>query len=442
MSLPAALRALPLPLLAGLLVLGMSIPVAHAQQSVSGNWPQWRGADRDGAASGFEAPSVWPEQLELVWERQVGHSDAPPVVADSRMFVFVREGDDEVVLALGVDGGETLWSGRYPAPFKPVAIVGDHGAGPFASPLVSGETLYTFGITQILSAWDTETGELRWRRTFDDEFDKVPAFYGNSVSPTIEDGKLIVVVGGPGAGAVLALDPKTGEDLWRSAGDEGPAYGSVTITEIAGTPQVVVFLQKHLVSLTLDGGEMLWQLPFKVPFDAASMTPFIVDDLVIVSSDRRATEAHRIVRRDQNGWSLEPVWSNTDISMTYSTPVIVGDRVVGFSTKKKGQVVLFDPHTGEVTWEGEPRLGENGFLATGGGVAIAVAVDGRAHVIDVGEAPQSLRSYEVANSAVWNYPLLLDRHLVVKDRSHVRVWSLTPAPTRPQSPTNSSDGAR
>ena len=443
MLVPSALRRAAAPLATAFVLTALALwaPTLTAQEIVTGDWPQWRGPARDGAAPGFEAPNAWPEELELVWEREVGHSDSPPVVDGSRVFVFVREAEEEVLLALDKDSGETLWRGAYPAPFQPVSIVGDHGAGPFASPLVLDGTVYTFGITQILTAWDAATGELRWQRGFDDEFEKVPAFYGNSVSPAIEGGKLIVAVGGPAGGAVLALDPTDGTDLWRNAGEEGPAYGSITVAELGGEQQVVLFLQKHLVGLRLDDGELLWRLPFRVPFDAASLTPLVLGDLVIVSSDRTPTEAHRVSRSGNGEWTLELVWSNKDVGMAYSTPVLTQGKLVVFSTKKKGQLVVLNPESGEVIWEGEPRLGANAFLTTGGGVVFAVADDGRSHVLDLRESPVVPRSYEVAESAVWNYPVLLDRHLVIKDWSHVRVWSLTPPTPGSATPTNTSEEA-
>ena len=69
----------------GLVVLSAS--VAGAQ-----DWPQWRGPNRDGKATGFSAPTTWPKELTQKWKVTVGLGDATPAVVGNKLYVFVRPG--------------------------------------------------------------------------------------------------------------------------------------------------------------------------------------------------------------------------------------------------------------------------------------------------------------------------------------------------------------
>src|SRR6478752_4810461 len=82
-------------------------------------WPQWRGANRDGAAT-FTAPAAWPEKLNLKWRVDVGTGYAAPITVGDRVFAFSRQGEDEVMRALDAATGKRLWETKYHAPYKPI----------------------------------------------------------------------------------------------------------------------------------------------------------------------------------------------------------------------------------------------------------------------------------------------------------------------------------
>lgn len=422
----------PLILLVAAIVVS---PTAFAQQplptatsdALVGDWPQWRGPLRNGAAPSFEPPDTWPQELELVWESEVGHSDASPVMSGDRLFVFVREGDEEIAKALDLSSGKELWSSRYNAAHKAAGIVKEHGAGPYSTPTVADGRLFTYGITEVLSAWDTNNGELLWRKEFAGQFKRKTPLYGNSLSPLLVDGRLIVQAGGAGDGAILAFDPATGDELWRLPGD-GPSYGSPQMATLAGVEQLVMLTQTRLVGLDPVAGKILWEMRYKVTFDSAAISPPIFGDLVILSAFQRPTEAFR-VSREGGEFSIDIEWTNKDVNLAYSSPVLVDGKLIAFSTKKSGQLVMLDAATGALTWEGEPRQGENAFLLNQGNTVLSAGDDGTVRVLQVGQGDdgvKELRRYEVAKSAVWNHPALLNQHLVVKDWSHVRVWRIPP----------------
>ena len=115
------------------------------------DWPQWRGPDRDGTIPGLTARTDWPHSLSPGWKVTVGEGHASPVVVGDRVYVFSRQGEDEVVQALALGSGETLWRQAYPAPYEMNSAAYDHGKGPKSTPVVADGRVCTLGISGILA---------------------------------------------------------------------------------------------------------------------------------------------------------------------------------------------------------------------------------------------------------------------------------------------------
>ena len=79
------------------------------------DWPQWRGPNRDAKATGFEAPKTWPKELTQKWKVKVGDGVATPALVGDKVYVFSREGEDEIIRCLDAEAGKELWQNKYPA---------------------------------------------------------------------------------------------------------------------------------------------------------------------------------------------------------------------------------------------------------------------------------------------------------------------------------------
>ena len=100
------------------------------------DWPQWRGPNRDGDAV-FRVPTVWPDMLTEQWSVAVGLGYATPLLSANRVYQFVRQGDEEVMMALDADTGDFIWRTTYPAPFTMNPSTSDHGPGPKSTPALA-----------------------------------------------------------------------------------------------------------------------------------------------------------------------------------------------------------------------------------------------------------------------------------------------------------------
>src|SRR5262245_31141677 len=95
----------------------MSAAAASAQGSTQ-DYPQWRGRNRDGAASGFTEPKAWPEKLTRRWKVEVGEGYATPIVVGKTVYAFTRRDGAETMTALDAATGKFIWRTDYQSPYK------------------------------------------------------------------------------------------------------------------------------------------------------------------------------------------------------------------------------------------------------------------------------------------------------------------------------------
>jgi len=378
------------------------------------DWPQWRGPARDGRAS-LAPRTTLPEALTPAWKVPVGVGHASPVVVGDRVYVFSREGEEEVVQAFDLATGKRTWRASYPAPYTMNSAATSHGKGPKATPAVAGGRVFTFGIGGILSAFDAATGRLAWREETGAGYAESSPLYGVALSPVVDGGSVIVHVGGPGKGALTALDAATGAVRWAWKGD-GPAYASPVVATIGGVRQVVTFSESFLVGVSAERGELLWKIPFTTPWVQNAVTPIVDDDSVVYTGLDHPVRAIRIVR-GTTGWTTQSRWESADVAAYMSTPVLEGGRLYGLSHRKKGQLFCLDAATGKAVWLSEGRQGENAALLAGGTMVFVLTTEGDLLVLPLkGDSFAPVRRYRVASSPTWAHPVVTGEGVLVKDR--------------------------
>lgn len=391
--------------------------------TASAQWPQWRGPNRDGVVPKASVPAAWPEKLTPKWKQTVGEGYASPVVGDGRIYVHSRQDPDEVVTALDLATGKPLWTQRYQAAFNKNKYATQMSKGPFSTPLFANGRLYTLGTSAVLTAFDAASGKVVWRKDWSKEIDTSRMFTGTAMSPIITDGLLIVHVGDDDAGAFRAFDPATGTEKWALPG-HGPGYASPVVTTFGGTRQIVTLTDKAVVGVEIASGKELWQIPFPDEFNENIVTPVVAGDILVVSATRKGTIGYRIAR---SGAKFTPTqaWTNADVPMYMSSPIVDGNNVYGFSNKRKGQLFCLDASTGKVAWATEGRSGMNASLQSAGSDLVVLTTDGDLLVVKRTPAKyEEVRRYKVADGQTWAQPVLLGTQIVVRDATSVAVLTL------------------
>lgn len=224
------------------LVIALALSVAGITsdaQTRLRDYPQWRGQNRDGAASGFVEPKSWSKTLARRWKVDVGEGYATPLVIGDRVYVFTRRDGDELMMALDARTGAEQWRSRYPAPFVPSQPAAAHGAGPKATPLFHEGKLFTQGISGIVSAFDAATGKLLWQTPPPPE----PPFFSSASSPLGEQGLVIVHPGN--YDPLTAFDSSTGAVKWTAG--SGGFFSSPIVVTIAGVRQIISATQDSVI---------------------------------------------------------------------------------------------------------------------------------------------------------------------------------------------------
>ena len=383
------------------------------------DWPQWRGPNRDGAVSAFREPAAWPEALKQQWKVEVGNGYATPLVVGQRLYLFTRQGEEEVMSALDAASGKVVWRTAYAAPFQMVGATARHGAGPKSTPAFANGRLFSLGMTNIVTAFDAATGKQLWQKP---ATAAQPAFH-TAMSPLVDGNLMIVHVGGPGDAALTAFDVATGNVRWTWTGDS-PAYGSPIVVELAGTRQIVTFTHRNLVGVSLASGELLWQRPFRTPSDTTSQTPILFRDTIIQNGRDNGVTAFRVVRRDGK-WTTEDVWQTKEVSLHMTNGVAIDGVLYGLSHLSAGQYFALDLATGAVLWKSDPRQAENAAMVRAGDTIFSLEDDGEMVVMKANRTAMNVvRRYDVADSQTWAQPAISGSRLYVKDVAHLTLWTL------------------
>jgi len=393
-----------------IVLLLLTVAPASAQ-----DWTQWRGPGRDGFVSANNAPATWPEKLDRAWRVEIGEGYSSPVVSAGRVFVHSRRDPEEVVTAINLADGKTLWQQKYQAGFKKNQYAVEMAKGPHATPLVMDNAVITLGVTGMLNAWDAATGRRLWTRDFSTLIDTSKLFCGTAASPLSVTGRVVVQVGSDiHGGKIFGLDPATGATQWEWTG-LGPGYASPVVVNVKGQSQIVALTEGSIVGLDAANGKELWSVAFPDEWHENISTPLWTGTHLIVSGTRQGTHAFTLA--EQNGkWQVTEVWKNPDVAMYMSSPVIADGVVYAHSSKRKGQFVAFDERTGALRWATEGREGEHASLLltprhvvflTNGADLIVAKRGTPAFTVE--------RRYEVAESSTFATPVLLGSNILVRD---------------------------
>lgn len=388
------------------------------------DWTQWHGPNRDGKVTGATLPQTWPATLKEEWRINVGIGHASPVVADGRIYVFARQGEEEVLLCLDAASGKEIWRSAQPIDYQMHPAAMGHGKGPKSTPLVNKGNVYTFGITGVISCHDAKTGKLKWRE-LSKQFPNTSPLFGTAMSPVIDNGLLIAHVGGHDKGALTAFDSETGAVKWLNEVD-GPAYASPMVVTLAGVRQVVNHTQKEFVGVDAATGKLLWRLPAKSEYEENSITTIPYKDTLIFSREGMGLTAIRLEK--ENGLLVpHEVWGNKEQQLYLSSPVLQGNTLYGMSAMKKGQFFALDADTGKMLWLSEGRMGENAAILNLNDKAIlALTNDAKLIVLPAGaNAYAPVASYTVAKSPTWAHPVVVGKRIFIKDETTLAAYSMS-----------------
>jgi outer membrane protein assembly factor BamB len=307
-----------------LLLVVASFAVDAAAQG-TGEWPQWRGPNRDGISKETGLLDQWPaEGPPLAWKTTgAGRGYSSMAVAGGRLFTMGLRGDREFVVAFDIASGKEAWATAHGRAFR-----NDRGDGPRGTPTVDGDSVYALGGDGDLSRLEAKTGRIVWTMNVLRKFGGSNITWGISESPLVIGEKVLVNPGGSGA-SIVALNKKDGTLIWKSQSDTA-GYSSAISVQAGGINQVVFFTSRRAVGLDLRDGRLLWEYARPSNDVANVATPIVRANRVFISSDYGTGGGLLEIKASNRGVTAEEVYFTKDMRNHHSSSILVGDYLYGF----------------------------------------------------------------------------------------------------------------
>ena len=365
-------------------------------------WTGFRGPHRDGIYTGQPINTNWSAAgLPLLWKEPVGGGYASFAVAEGMAFTIEQRKEKEVVAAYHVENGQEIWTYGYDA-FFTESMGGD---GPRATPTYDDGHIYSLGALGDLCCLDAQTGHSVWRLNIltDNRADNL--HWAVSSSPLIVGEKLIVQAGGPAGHSVVAYDKLTGKAIWRAL-DDGAAYSSPMLVDLAGQPQLVVVHEKRATGLTVAKGELLWSFPWTVNLGNRNIAqPIVLSTNRLFLSAGYATGCAAFeIERASKGFEVKPLWQNKNLKNKFTSSVFYDGHIYGLD---EDILVCLNANTGERDWK-DGRYGYGQLLLAGDHLIILGGQGELALVQATPMAFHELARFQAIQGKTWNHPALAD----------------------------------
>lgn len=397
----------------GIAIIALSMCAVAAAQ-VNGEWPQWRGANRDGISKETGLLKQWPDGgPPLAWKASgAGMGYSSLAISNGRIYTLGLRGDREYIVAFDVATGKQIWSTPHGTAFRE-----SHGDGPRGTPTIDGDRLYALGANGDLAAVELKTGKVIWNLNILSKFGGENIIWGISESPLVIGEKILVNAGGPGA-SIVALNKKDGSLIWKSQSDRA-GYSSGMPVQVGDTTQVVFFTHNRALGLDLKDGKLLWEYPRAANDVANAATPVVRGNRVFISSDYGTGGGVVEIKADGKASEL---YFTRDMKNHHSSSILIGDHLYGFSSSIL-TAMKFD--TGEVAWK--DRSVGKGSLVYADGHLYALSENGVVGLIEATPAGYREKGrFRIQQSSLptWTHPVVAGGRLYLRDQDTIYAYDV------------------
>ncbi len=340
-------------------------------------WPQFRGAQSLGVAEDATLPDKWSATENVAWKTDIpGIGWSSPIVWGDKIFVtsVINTGDTEapkkglyfggerpvppaehrwMVYAVDFKTGKVLWEREV---FRTVPKITRHLKNSYASetPVTDGERVYAYFGNVGLFCFDVK-GNLLWKQM--NEPRKTRFGWGTAASPVLYKDRLYIVNDNDEQSVLLALDKKTGKQIWKVEREIGTNWATPYIWENEKRTELIVPATKAVRSYDLDG-KVLWE--FKGMSSIAIPMPFSKFGLLYIASGY-VGDQHRPVYAIKSGASGDIslkegetsnhfiAWYQRQASPYNPSPIVYGDLY--YTLLDRGFFTAHDARTGKEIYE-------------------------------------------------------------------------------------------
>ena len=416
-----------------LLVLAASNSLLNAQPSADRFWAQWRGPFATGVSRTAKPPIEWSETKNVRWKVPVpGRSSSTPVVWGDRIFILTAVAADPatvaglaprgsvpppsphkfIVMAIDRKTGKTLWE-RVAREETPHERHQENGTWASSSAVTDGELVIATFESRGLHAYDMN-GTRVWEKDLGDK--RMRSQFGEGSTPALHGRFLVLVWDHQGESFIVALDRKSGAEIWRQPRKEIDTWSTPLITVVNGKAQVVTGAMNQIQAYDLETGTPIWHTAGLTMNPIPS--PVAEDGLAVLMSGFRGNSLKVVKLADAKGditGTPAITWSY-DRDTPYVPSPLLYDGILYFLKGNTGVLSVFDVKTGK------PHYALQRIDATPNVFASPVGADGRVYVVGRDGATVVLKhgpTYEVLATNTLDdgfdaSPALVDGELFLK----------------------------
>jgi outer membrane protein assembly factor BamB len=326
------------------------------------NWPQWRGPDATGVSRSARPPLEWSETKNIKWKVEIpGRGSASPIIWNDRLFLLTavpaaanahaplggadpRPVHKFTVLALDRRTGKVVWErvAKEEAPHE--ASHPENGTWASSSALTDGQLVIASFESKGLFAYDMN-GTLVWQKDLGDK--RMRNTFGEGSTPVLHGNRLVVVWDHQGESFIVALDKRSGNEVWRQKREEIDSWATPLVVEQAGRAQVITAGMNKVRSYDLETGEVVWHAPGTTMNPIPS--PVFADGMVFLTSGFRGNNLKAIrlagAKGDLTGTDAI-VWT-LDRDTPYVPSPLLYDGVLYLLKTNTGLLSAFDAKSGK-----------------------------------------------------------------------------------------------
>ncbi|HEY4312220.1 MAG TPA: PQQ-binding-like beta-propeller repeat protein [Pirellulales bacterium] len=327
--------------------------------SAAENWPEFRGPHGDGTSTATGLSTTWSESEHVTWKTPIhGRGWSSPVIWDRQLWMTTATPDGKQLFAVCVDRE----SGKITHDILLFEIAEPqfrHAFNSYASPtpvIEEGRVYVHFG-SPGTACLDTETGKVLWARQ------DLPCnhFRGAGSSPILYENLLVVAYDGFDLNYVVAFDKLTGKTVWQrdrniayenDDGDQHKAYCTARVVEIDGKPQLVYPSAGATIAYEPRTGEEIWRVNHG-GMNAASR-PLYGDGRLYLNTADGGFKLFAL-RAGGSGdiTDTHVEWKCKEGAPSRSSQLLIGNRI--FMVHDRGVATCLDTSTGKPLWQ--KRLG-------------------------------------------------------------------------------------
>jgi outer membrane protein assembly factor BamB len=433
-------RSAPLARLASASALLLLSAFSSGPAARADDWPQWRGPQRNGKSAETGLLKEWKEGgPPLAWQVSgLGGGFSSLAVTGGRIYTLGDLEGSQQVLALDAANGKLLWKTSIGPVWE------DEYGGSRSTPTVDGGQVFVVSTEGDVVCLEAASGKKVWSRSLAKDFGgRMMVINGThwkfSESPLV-DGDRVIVTPGAKAAALVALDRKTGAEVWRAAmpdlgpkGADGAGYSSVVVSQGAGVKQYVQLVGRGLIGVDAATGKFLWGYN-KVANDVANIsTPIVDGDHVFAATGYGTGGALVELRKSGEGVAADEVYFLPADTFQNHHGGMVLDRgyVFAGSGHNKGFPVSIKLADGKLAWGPIRNQGQ--------GSAAVTFADGHLYmryqnglVVLVEATPEGYRekgSFKIpgVNHPSWSHPVVAGGKLFVREQGSLYVYDLKAA---------------